>query len=234
MTVRLGISVEGQTEERFVKDLLAPHLSTFEVYATPVIVTTSRSASGKKAKGGGINMSRVAKELERLLRGYPDGFVTSLYDFYGFDGKRAGETVDALENRIALALGSPTNLITYVQLHEFEGLLFSDAATAASYFQAGAVEDLIASAVKSAGSPEQVNDSPATAPSKRLEVWTSAHAPILQRYSKATKTRHGPQLAARITLPVMRVACPRFDAWLTRLEKVAATSARLCALPRAR
>ncbi len=50
MSIRLGISVEGQTEERFVKDLLAPHLTTFDVFATPVIVTTSRSASGKKQR----------------------------------------------------------------------------------------------------------------------------------------------------------------------------------------
>jgi uncharacterized protein DUF4276 len=221
MSIRLGISVEGQTEERFVKDLLAPHLANFEIYATPVIVTTSRSASGMKAKGGGINMNRVANELRRLLGGYPDGFVTSLYDFYGFEDKGESETVDALETRIAFALGNPRNLHSYVQLHEFEGLLLSDAATAADYFQASALEHLINSAVSRAGSPEQVNDNAATAPSKRLETWTGKHAPAVQRYSKATKLLHGPQLAARLTLPVIRGACPRFNAWLTQLECLA-------------
>lgn len=220
MSVRLGISVEGQTEERFVKDLLAPHLASFEVYATPVIVTTSRSASGKKAKGGGINIGRVSGELDRLLRGYSDGFVTSIYDFYGFEDKKKGETVEDLEARIASSLGAPDNLISYVQLHEFEGLLLSDEVTVADYFQATELNSLIRSAVNKAGSPEQVNDHPATAPSKRLEAWTRAHAPAAQQYSKATKTLHGPQLAARLGLPVIRTACPRFNSWLTQLENL--------------
>lgn len=69
MTVRLGISVEAQTEERFVKDLLAPHLARFAVYATPVVIGTSRSASGNKVKGGGVSIARVRDELRRLLRG---------------------------------------------------------------------------------------------------------------------------------------------------------------------
>jgi hypothetical protein len=86
--VRLGISVEEQTEERFVKDVLAPHLMTFEVHAIPVIVATSRAASGKKAKGGGINVDRVRNEISRLLKGFHDGYVTCLYDYYGFEGRK--------------------------------------------------------------------------------------------------------------------------------------------------
>jgi Domain of unknown function (DUF4276) len=141
LNVRLGISVEGQTEERFVKDLLAPHLAGFGVHATPMIVATSRSAGGRKAKGGGINMDRIAGELGRLLQGYRDGFVTSLYDFYGFEDRPRGTGVEDLEARIAARLGAPRNLIPYVQLHEFEGLLLSDPATVADYFQAPELEE---------------------------------------------------------------------------------------------
>jgi Domain of unknown function (DUF4276) len=227
VSVRLGISVEGQTEERFVKDLLAPHLVQFGVHATPVIVATSRSAGGLKAKGGGINIDRVARELQLLLRGHPDGYVTSLYDFYGFADKRPGETVDRLEGRIASALNTPHNLIAYVQLHEFEGLLLSNAAVAASYFEASAmarlIEDTVSQiqdTVSQAGSPEAVNEGPSTAPSKRLEAWTRQLG-TRRLYSKATKTLHGPGLATRLTLPVIRKACPRFAAWLARLETLA-------------
>jgi hypothetical protein len=218
----LGISVEGQTEERFVKDLLAPHLSQFGVHATPVIVATSRSASGLKAKGGGINIDRVARELRRLLGGYANGYVTSLYDFYGFADKRPSETVERLEARIASALHRPRNLIAYVQLHEFEGLLLSDAAIIAGYFGAPAIAHLIEDAVSRAGSPEAIDDGPSTAPSKRLETWTRQHA-MERFYSKETKTLHGPGLAVRLTLPVIRRACPRFAAWLSRLETLATT-----------
>lgn len=220
MNVRLGISVEGQTEEGFVKELLIPHLRQFGVEAKPTIVSTSRATDGRKAKGGGINIDRVANELRNLLTGYPDGYVTSLYDFYGFAAKRSGETVEQLETRIAATLGTPRNLIPYVQIYEFEGLLLSDPAIAASYFEAPAMEPAIRSAVSRAGSPENVNDSPETAPSKRLETWTRQHGSP-KRYQQATKTLHGPLLAARLTLPVIRNACPRFAAWLSRLETLA-------------
>jgi Domain of unknown function (DUF4276) len=66
-----------------------------------------------------------------------------------------------------------------------------------------------------------VNDGPQTAPSRRLTDWTAAHSPSTLRYSKSTKTRHGPQLAARLSLSVIRDACQRFGAWLGRLEGLA-------------
>jgi hypothetical protein len=105
-----------------------------------------------------------------------------------------------------------------VQLHEFEGLLLSDAAVVAEYFQIAEMEAQIIAAVKKAGSAEMVNDGSMTAPSKRLETWTQGRAPVVLRYSKKTKTTHGPKLVARLTLPVIRAACPRFDSWVGRLE----------------
>lgn len=222
MTTRLGISVEGQTEERFVKAVLVPHLLGFDVHATPVVVATSRSADGTKARGGGINVERVRSEVSRLLRGFSDGYVTSLYDFYGFEDKEASESIDALQDRISARLGRPERFLSYVQLHEFEGLLLSDPSTAAAYFEAPRLQTLIGDAVARAGSAEHVNDGALTAPSKRLESWTRTHAPPRHRYSKATKPLHGPRLALRLTLPVIRRACPRFDAWVARLERLSA------------
>ena len=53
--------------------------------------------------------------------------VTSLVDFYGFRGKGSkspNELVEALRNRISQS--DETSVLPYVQLHEFEGLLFSN------------------------------------------------------------------------------------------------------------
>ena len=125
--------------------------------------------------------------------------------------------MEALETKIADRLGKPRNFVPYVQLHEFESLLLSDAAIVAEYFNAPALQGAVGKAVTEVGNPERVNDSPLTAPSKRLDRWTETHAPRM-RYSKDTKTRHGPRLAARLTLPVIRSACPRFAAWIGRLE----------------
>jgi len=220
MSIRLAISVEGQTEERFIKDVLAPHLGLFGVYAIPVVVATSRSASGAKSKGGGINTDRINSELSKLLYGFSKGFVTSLYDFYGFEDRIPGENVWELENRISNKLGNPRNLITYVQLHEFEGLLLSDSMIVAEYFHKPDLRQIVTSTVKAAGGPEQVNNGTLTSPSKRLEQWTGTNTRVDLRYTKATKTRHAPQLAARLTLPTIRAACPRFHAWVERLERL--------------
>ncbi len=222
MSVRLAISVEGQTEERFVKDVLYPHLIDHDVFAEAKIVATGWTADGKRAKGGGINSQRVASELRALLGSYRTGFVTSFYDFYGFEDRRPGETADALQDRLADLLDGPRNLIPYVQLHEFEALLLSDAAVAADYFQAPRIEPALRQAVAAAGGAEKVNDNPTTAPSKRLERWTTDHAPTLMRFTKRTKVRHGAALAERMSLPIIRQACPRFSDWLTRLENLAA------------
>lgn len=220
MSIRLAISVEGQTEESFVKLLLAPHLQTFDIFITPIPVQTGWNANRTKAKGGGINLDRVERELRSLLQSHKDGYVTSFYDFYGFGKRPPGIDVGGLEQQIAEACGSPPNLIPYIQLHEFEALLLSNAEIAADYFQTDRLTVEIAKAVSKAGTPEDVNDGPLTAPSKRLEQWTAQWSGVERQFSKATKVRHGYQLAARLTLPVIRAACPRFNAWLTRLENL--------------
>lgn len=56
--------------------------------------------------------------------------------------------------------------------------------------------------------PEDINDNPATAPSRRI-------AGAIPSYRKRL---HGPQLAKKTGLEKIRVECPRFDEWVTRLE----------------
>lgn len=58
---------------------------------------------------------------------------------------------------------------------------------------------------------EQINDDPTTAPSKRLAtVFGGTYR----------KTEHGPLIAEDIGLDVIRRHCPRFNAWVTRLENL--------------
>lgn len=68
MTVRLGISVEGQTEERFVKDLLADHLQKFDIYVTPVLVSPGRNANGTKASDRVVFRGRQVGSTGRRCR----------------------------------------------------------------------------------------------------------------------------------------------------------------------
>ena len=120
--IRLAVSVEGQTEEEFVKASLAPHLRQNNVYATPVVIGRAKS----RVKGGGnVSIDRLANEMSQLRKSFDA--VTSLVDFYGFRGKgsKSGNDLEqAVRNRISQF--DDRSVLPYVQLHEFEGLLFSD------------------------------------------------------------------------------------------------------------
>ena len=65
--------------------------------------------------------------------------------------------------------------------------------------------------IEECGSPEKINNSPQTAPSKRLERW--AHG----RYGKTTS---GIVIARAIGIDKMRKKCPLFNSWLLKLESL--------------
>jgi len=75
--------VEGQTEETFVRDVLAEHLRASGVYLTPVLVCTKRVKSGIKFKGGVSQYEKVRQELSLLLRDRSAVAVTTMLDYYG-------------------------------------------------------------------------------------------------------------------------------------------------------
>jgi hypothetical protein len=77
---------------------------------------------------GNISIDRVSRKLNSLVDNYD--FVTTLYDFYGF-GKRGlenDETKETLEKKIKESIKSNQQhkIIPYIQMYEFEALLFSD------------------------------------------------------------------------------------------------------------
>ncbi len=224
MTVRLAISVEGLTEYEFCREVLQPHLTAFDVHVEPKIVVTKRNIAGANVKGGDISIDRFVNEVRPLLNSFD--FVTTLYDFYGFKGREPGETPDALCQRMGMALGQPRHLLSYIQVYEFEALLFAAPATVSRYLANGAIGEAIQAAVDSCGGAEQVNDGSETAPSKRLAAALQQH--LRQRYDKKF---HGPLLAMEIGLPAIRRACPRFDGWLSKLEKLASPNSVYACFP---
>jgi hypothetical protein len=79
---KILLSVEGQTEESFVKQLLQPLFGT-ECFLQPVVLTTSRSPQGKAYKGGGGTYAKIRDEVQRLCRDTSAVVITTMYDFYG-------------------------------------------------------------------------------------------------------------------------------------------------------
>ena len=205
--IRLAISVEGQTEEEFVKQFLADHLRGRGVEPTPILFGRARNRSD----GGNVSVEQLVREMAHLRHRFDA--VTSLVDFYGF--RRKGDrTVDELEKDLRQKLGHlrhPKKVIPYVQRHEFEGLLFSDVSVFAGLVEApdGSVEALqnIRSQFQT---PEDINDNKDTAPSKRIKK-------VIPRYDKRV---NAPLLAMEIGLAKIRNECHRFNGWVTSLESL--------------
>ncbi len=193
--VRVGISVEGLTEERFMEIVLQPHFLKKNIFVVPISL------------GGNINVDRVGRELTKLL--YSFDVVSTFYDFYGFQKKEADETKESLETRILRTLPADRQqkCIPYIQMYEFEGLLFSSPSALASVLNDKECCTWAEKILQEFGNnPESINDSPQTAPSKRL---------VETPYRKVT---HGPMIAQEIGLPILRERCTGFGVWLNSLE----------------
>lgn len=225
--MRLVIVAEGQTEEAFVKDVLVDHLAAFGVYASATIVGKMIAQKrGRRSRGGG-HFRHWRADIARILgsdRG-DDLRATSLFDLYGlpedFPGlDRHGAEADTarrcglLEDALATEIGD-RRFIPYIQRHEFEALVLASLPALRALLDAPddlAGLDALAAEV-GATDPEDVNDGKTTAPSKRL----------LARVPSYGKTLHGPLATADTGLAALRARCPRFGAWVSRLEALGAS-----------
>lgn len=132
---RVLILVEGQTEERFVKSVLEPHLNRLGVYPIPTIATSRKNKTGPDFKGGLRNWDAVRNEIQNLLRDTNAALVSTMFDYYGLpssfpgrnkpEGSTCYERVEYVEAAIDRDIGAGARFASYVQLHEYEALLFS-------------------------------------------------------------------------------------------------------------
>ena len=213
------IYVEGQTEEGFVHRVLAPHLVTRDVFVIPKLAVTHEVADGPDVKGGITSYGKVKREIRQLLRDTSATMVTTMLDYYGLPASFPGKSsvpaescfdrVAHLEEEFRKDVGHP-RFRPYLQLHEFEALVFVDPAELARAFRAGDVELELRKIRSSFGSPEEIDDDAMTAPSKRL-------ARLLPEYLKAY---HGPLVTARIGLAKIRNECRHFGEWVAALEQL--------------
>ncbi|EGR1548463.1 DUF4276 family protein [Vibrio parahaemolyticus] len=218
MTI-VHVICEGQTEESFVNELLVEPFSHKGIYLKPALI-------GRPGhKGGNFKFERLAPDVEKRLLADKNCYCTTFFDFYGlpetFPGKnavnatasvqdKANALQDALNEKLVEKIGEDAmrRFIPYVQMYEFEGLLFSDPQKMAQGMER---LDLVRAFTEIAGAfdtPEQINNSPQTAPSKRIES-------LVLGYEKPLL---GTLAALEVGLDKMREQCPLFDAWLKRIE----------------
>lgn len=213
------ILVEGQTEETFVRDVLATHLLKQETYLIPTVVTTKRVKSGSDFRGGIISYPKLKREIINLLHDASAERVTTMIDFYGLPagfpgratlpGGSSYQRVDYLESQFQADI-QHHKFIPYLALHEFEALLFTSPHQLAQAFPNQTIEHELSQIKAAFQSPEEIDDSPQTAPSKRIRA-------LLPEYQKPL---HGPLVIRQIGIEVIRNECPHFDQWLKKLESL--------------
>lgn len=197
---RLHVLAEGQTEEAFVNQVLAPHLAGFDVVADVRCVTTGRDRHRLDVvyRGGLRDYGKVQRDLQRWMAEDRDAVFTTMIDLYAlprdFPGfTEAARLADpyARVRHLEQALGGDIGqhrLIPYIQLHEFEALLFSDPEKFDwHYIEHDRAISRLAELARQFDSPELIDDGAATAPSKRI----IAEIPEYEYQKTTAGPRHG-------------------------------------------
>ena len=214
---RLYVMVEGQTEETFVREVLYDHFFRIGIYIEAILVQTK-----KGFKGGLVSYAKVKPQIIRQCREKQTAWVTTLFDLYGLPNDFPAKDSEAyavlttgkqkaqyLQTALAQDINE-RNFIPNFLVHEFEALLFSNVEPFADWTDDTTVQALqkIADAKST---PEDINDSPQTAPSKR----------ILQLMPEYDKVVQGTLIASDIGLDQIRTKCAHFDGWVENLEGLA-------------
>lgn len=224
--VQIVALVEGPSERIFLSDLIAPHLAARGIFLTPIVI----SKPGQK--GGDVRFARVRNDIGLHLKQRNDTYLTLFLDYYGLRSDwpgldeakkqttpgRKAESISratfADVERVFGEYGVYRRFFPYFSIHEFEALLFSDPATLAT--QLGVSRSAVDEILTECGEPEAIDDSPQTAPSKRL-------AALSARYKKTSTSI---AIARATGLEAMRRECPIFNMWLTKVENLSPGTAQ--------
>lgn len=228
--MRLLIHVEGETEETFVNELIRPHLipKGFERVDARII----GNARLRARRGGIRSWQSVRLDIVNHLRQDDGAIATTMVDYYALpsDGddawpgrsqasrstfaNKATVVETAIEQDLTNQMGQSFNrrrFVPFVIMHEFEGLLFSDCHALCRTLQIPNLLTNFQTIRNSFSTPEEINDSPITAPSKRIKA-------LISHYEKPL---YGNIAALEIGLEKIREQCPHFNSWVARLESLA-------------
>jgi hypothetical protein len=222
---RLLVHVEGPTEERFVTRILRNHLVTRGYYSVEARIVGN--ARQRERRGGICAWPVVKREIVNHLREDQSCVATTMVDYYGLPSKgdkawpgreqaayvntaeaKAKSMCGAIRDDLLIETGDVRRFVPFVGMHEFEGLLFSDCAAFARAIGRADLETGFLEIRSEFDTPEEINDSATTAPSKRIKALFSGYQ----------KLRQGEDAVREIGLARIRAQCPLFDGWVKELE----------------
>ena len=225
--VEVVIVVEGQTEQTFVRDVLAKAMARRGVYLTAVLI-------GKPGhKGGDIRFERAKKDIGNFLKQRPDTYVSTMFDYFRIESDWPGRNrvnhqietgVSLTSNEKGKILEEETyniiltefgqynavnRFIPYIEMHEFEAMLFSDIDILAQKINVNIslVRDILAKY----DNPEEINDTPGNAPSRRILAMNRSYR----------KVAMGKAISEMTGIDLIRQKCPHFNYWINKFERLA-------------
>lgn len=224
--IYIYIVVEGQTEQTFVRDVLAPQMAQNNIYLYPSLI-------GKPGhKGGGVCFDRAKNDIGNFLKQRNDTYVTTMFDYFKIDSNWPGKVnvlqkihngcsltaiqkAEILETATSAEIvkvfasdNAKSRFIPYIEMHEFEALLFSDAGILAE--KVGIDVSQIRKMLKEYNNPEEINEDPLKTPAKRLEALNNGYR----------KVANGKTISEAIGIQTIRRQCAHFNEWLTKLEQL--------------
>jgi len=208
------IYCEGPTEESFINEILAPYLANLMIFVTPIVCTTKRIAS-VKYRGGVSDYNKIKNELKIICKQHKNEFVTTMFDYYAMPTNTPSigcaevdiyKRMVIIEEAINQDIGQPNCLFNFM-LHEFEGILFSSPVSFSKITDDDTVSK-IQGMRDQAMSPEHINNSPETAPSKRLES-------LIPNYAKV---KNGTLLSKKMGIDIILKECKHFSDWIEKIK----------------
>ena len=231
--VEVYLIVEGRTEQTFVRDVLAPEMAGKGVHMRSAIIGKSGH------KGGDIRFERAKTDIGNFLKQRNDTYISTMFDYFRIDPQWPGR--EAVSQKIrngvnltatckAKSLEEATfseivkifpgchpekRFIPYIEMHEFEALLFSDADILAEKTEIDV--SCIRGIIEEYNNPEEINDDPEKSPAKRL-------AKLKKGYRKVAM---GKVISEAIGIQIIRKQCPHFNDWLVKLEKLVSSASMI-------
>lgn len=221
--IRGYVVCEGQTEETFIRNVIAPILANQQIYLTARLIPTS-----KNNKGGALTYERVRRFIINSLK-EDNVFITTFFDLYALDNdfpnfleskkqtdvyKKVSFLEQAFKADIIKENSSfAPRFLPYIQPYEFEGLLFSDIT---KLIEVDAEWSKLTKSLKelqavrnSVETPEHINDGYDTKPSARLNKFLNN-----PNYHKTT---HGTLAIEAIGIDKLLAECHHFAQWYNQL-----------------
>ncbi len=168
--------------------------------------------------------ARPKWDIQQWMSNEKTAYCTTMFDLYALPtdfpgmndippGSTPHQRVRYLEQAFSTDLGNPRGFIPYLQLHEFEAILFSDIDilddTLHAFRSVSKLNEL-RQIIERFENPELINDDPTTAPSKRL----------LRLYPAYDKRFFGELVAETIGIDNIRSSCSHFNHWIEQLKEL--------------